>query len=467
MRALRFTAFVAAPTFFLALFVTIAALRMGYPYELEWMEGGMLTHVDRVLAGEPLYVAPSLDFVPFIYTPLYFWVAAGAAALLGDGFFPLRLVSFLSTLGCFGLLFRFAWRETDSREAGLLAAGLFAATFQVSGLWLDLARVDSLFLFLLLGGAYAARYARGAAGLVIGGSVLGLAFLTKQSTLLAALPVLIWTVWMHRGLARGAGLAAFAVVAGGGTLWLETLSGGWFTYYVFTLPGHHALLPSVLVSFWSEDLLRPMGWAAFASVVFLASAPRDQRLFYLCLWAGLIGASYVSRLHSGGYVNVLIPAYAALALGFALSVGGMERWALAQGAHVAALLWLGVGLQFAALLYNPNVPLPRPGDWEAGDRALATIAGVSGTVWLPSQGYLAERAGKRPLAHAMGLVDVHRGDPHGEGARLLREVEEAIQAQRFEAVVVDSDGAYRDLVEGAYGRGRPPDRERGILDGHG
>ena len=45
--------------------------RLSYPYDLEWMEGGMLLHADRVMQAEPLYVLPSADFIPFIYTPLY------------------------------------------------------------------------------------------------------------------------------------------------------------------------------------------------------------------------------------------------------------------------------------------------------------------------------------------------------------------------------------------------------------
>jgi len=43
--------------------------------------------------------------------------------------------------------------------AGLLAAGMFAATFEVGGAWLDIGRVDSLFLFLLLAAVAAARRA--------------------------------------------------------------------------------------------------------------------------------------------------------------------------------------------------------------------------------------------------------------------------------------------------------------------
>src|SRR5262245_50878569 len=76
-------------------FVIVAVARLPYPFELEWLEGVVLEHVHRVLAGQPIYVAPSVDFVPLNYTPLYYYVSAAFAAALGPGFVALRLVSLL------------------------------------------------------------------------------------------------------------------------------------------------------------------------------------------------------------------------------------------------------------------------------------------------------------------------------------------------------------------------------------
>ena len=62
-------------------------LRARYPFELEWMEGGVLDHVRVVLSGQPLYRAPSVEFTPFIYTPFYYAVCAALARVFGVGFF--------------------------------------------------------------------------------------------------------------------------------------------------------------------------------------------------------------------------------------------------------------------------------------------------------------------------------------------------------------------------------------------
>ena len=48
----------------------VLLLRLSYPLDLEWMEGGILTHALRLGRGLPLYAEPSVDFVSFLYTPL-------------------------------------------------------------------------------------------------------------------------------------------------------------------------------------------------------------------------------------------------------------------------------------------------------------------------------------------------------------------------------------------------------------
>ena len=67
----------------IGVYLFIAASRMAYPFTLEWVEANSFNHVVRVMQGQPLYVAPSYDFIPLIYTPLYFYVTAPLALLSG------------------------------------------------------------------------------------------------------------------------------------------------------------------------------------------------------------------------------------------------------------------------------------------------------------------------------------------------------------------------------------------------
>ncbi|MBN2354887.1 hypothetical protein JXO59_02180, partial [candidate division KSB1 bacterium] len=162
-------------------FIAVALTRLTYPYALEWAEGGMLDHVHRILLGQPLYVAPSMAFTPYTYTPLYFYLAAGLAKFLGTSFIPLRLISLLAALACFYLIGLFVHRETGSRSTAFLSAALFAATFQISGAFFDIGRVDSLLLFFLLWGFYLFRFRQGAWAMVAAVLLFFTAFWIKQT----------------------------------------------------------------------------------------------------------------------------------------------------------------------------------------------------------------------------------------------------------------------------------------------
>ena len=86
-----------APTL---VYLFVALHRIGYPYELEWLEGGAVEIAGRVAHEQAIYVAPSIHYVPYPYTPLYFWITGTLAhGSLDVGFLPLRLVSLVSSLG--------------------------------------------------------------------------------------------------------------------------------------------------------------------------------------------------------------------------------------------------------------------------------------------------------------------------------------------------------------------------------
>ena len=173
---------------YLLCFVALAIKRCRYPFELEWMEGGVLEHIRRVARGEPLYVRPSIDFVPFIYTPFFYFVSAGMSKILGVGF--LCAASCLIRLVISGVrvdLFDRAERNGQPFRR-LAATSLFVGTYRLTETFMDLARVDALFLALFLGGIYFFRFSKSIAGLVTGAMRLLLSFMTKQTALLMLLP---------------------------------------------------------------------------------------------------------------------------------------------------------------------------------------------------------------------------------------------------------------------------------------
>jgi 4-amino-4-deoxy-L-arabinose transferase-like glycosyltransferase len=442
-RLLRTTAGATALAYLL-IYLFIVAFRIKYPFELEWLEGSLVIHVKRILAGQPLYVRPSLDFVPFFYTPLYFYFSAVVAKVTGVGFLPLRLVAFASSVGCFVLISLFVKRQTGSRFAALVSAGLFAATYRISGAWLDIARVDSLFLFFLLAGLYLVKFGETTRAWIFAAIAFSLAFLTKQTALAITLPVIIYCLLadFRRGFILGSVIAA---IIGISTLALDRLHDGWYVYYVFGIPSGHPLLKNLLLQFWTADILAPMGVACGMAAVYFCSCffgPNYKEwLFYFLATGAMVGASWMSRIHEGGFDNVLLTAYAMIAvlfgLGADLTVKTIrDRCADAAGQWEASI-YLVLLLQFAVLVYNPLPLIPTAQDEEAGWRLVDRIAKIQGEVFVPFHSYLPSLAGKNSYAHGEALYSIMSSDRERGRTSLINEIREAVTQEKFQAAIFD------------------------------
>ena len=431
---------------YVATFIVVAFMRLGYPFELEWMEGSSIAHLNRVLHGLPLYVKPSIDFTPFTYPPLYFIVSAWLATLTGAGFVPLRLVSILASLGCMVLVYAYVRSVSASRWPAVLAACMFAAVFRQGGAFLDMGRVDALFLCLTLGGAVAVRRIGSAwlAGLA-GGALFALAALTKQSALFIAIPVavaLLVSDWR-----RGATYAATLAACFGLSAWLlNRQSGGWFNFYVFDLPRDHPVIGQLLRGFWIEDFVGPLGLALVIGAAHFFIAPFRPRWRALALDFAFITAlvltGYATRIRVGSYINVALPAFLGVSvlLGLGLATLWTQRRAPSPASRRAerfvALLLLA---QFALLAYKPWQLLPSAADRAAGEQIVESLKRVPGPVWVPRHPYLAELAGKPSLAHELALQDVLRSGSSEQSAPLRAEIQAAARTRRFDLLVLDDE----------------------------
>lgn len=458
---LALTALVAVAAAYTLLVLVLAAYRVPYPFELEWMESGSLQQVRRILAGEKLYVSPTLDFIPFIYPPLYYYVSAAVAKVVGDGFVPMRLVSLAASLGSAALIGWIVRREVGAWLPGVLAGCLFLATYRFSGAWFDVGRVDSLFLFLFLVALALARFSATWRGAIGAGVMFAMAYFTKQLALVMALPVLTVAVWQdwRRGVWMAGSLAAVAV---GATLALDAWHGGWYRFYVFETLAGHSLEASMWVGFWTRDLARPLGIACLAALGVLAkdlrSGDRRRAVFYLAAGAAMVGGSYVSRLNFGGFANVLLWGYAWVAIMAGLAFAEAGRWILSRPAERRGRLGVGLAVlglvQFGLLAYHPLRHVPTGADAAAGQALVRRLAEATGPVWVPYHPLIATMAGKPDHAHGMALVELLWGHgPVADGVR--REVEAAIQQQRFSAIVLDGGwfpAEFETLIERHYRR---------------
>jgi 4-amino-4-deoxy-L-arabinose transferase-like glycosyltransferase len=433
------------------LYIWVALSRMNYPFDLEWIEGGMTEIVRRILIGQSMYVPPSVNFTPFLYPPVYFYLTALVAKFTGFGFFPLRLVSFSASCISGATIFAIIRRETRNDFAAIIAACLFFAMFYAAGAWLDIARVDSLFLaFILLTFYFIPITQTGYA--LLAGLFAALAILTKQTALIICLPLALYlfvTNW-KRGLIFS---ATTALIVGIVTLWFNIQSDGWYVYYVFTLLNQQTewLIADIFI-FWNRDLIAPLGIATLLSTFYLLNLffrDRKRFFFWTTLLIGCFLGSYLTRVKVGGAANVLLPLYAVLAILFALGIN--EIFALNPNPIHKNLLYIAILFQFISLSYNPFAQIPTPADIKAGNGLVKYISSVNGEVYIPDHTYLSSLANKQSFAHFSAVWDVTRGDVQDAGKTMLtNDLASTICHQQFAAIIVDDDWYYLPGLETYY-----------------
>ena len=440
-------ALVSVAVAYLVLYLWMAYYRLRYPFDLEWIEGGMVDQVQRLLHGQGMYVAPGLHYVPFLYPPLFFYASALTSLIFGNGLFALRLVSFTASLVSFSVIYLIVRAETRNSWVALLATGLFAASFRVTGAWLDIARVDSLFLALWLLFIYFVRGPKTLGYSIIAGLFAALAYLTKQTALIACLPVLVYLFWRNWKYALSF-LAVAGLTIGITTLVLNQASAGWYSFYAFGLLSQQTeWIYGEFITFWNDDLLLHIPVAILFSVFFLAGRPKRDRqlqMQWLSIFIAGLAASFLTRVKIGGYDNVLLPAYAISSILFGLGLNELLKIAkqvqVNFRSRLEGLLLAACLIQLVMLVYNPFAQIPTPADQQAGNALVQQLSKVKGPVFLPDQGYIPVLAGKGPLAHESAIWDVLRGNQHTTGKTLLsQDLQNAIQQQTFDEIILDSD----------------------------
>lgn len=448
----------------------VVAGRIRYPYDLEWMESGMLCHALRLFTGQPIYAPPSIDFIPHLYTPLYPLVVAGLSHVFGDVSYPLaRAVSLLSFTGALTIAFLWARREGGSWLAGLVALSLPLATFADAGGFYDLARSDSLQLFLTVAGAKVAFDARGRhADMVLAAVLLVAAFFAKQT----AAPLI---VFIGLGLLPSRRPSVLTLAVAGCALFGLCLlvsngaSGGWFWTYIFRLHQSHPFhshrayveTPRILLALlgvaaiivpWaliSEGLRRDAdsssGELEVPAPAPVGPQPSPGGLWFIA-WLGLGGlvTSMISFGTQWAHTNAYIPGLFFPSLAIAVAAGRLLHRADEPRAQTSgtrrgralrqALVW---GL-LAASLYprmrslDPRAHIPTVADRQAGDAVIAKLRSAPGDVLIPFHPFYAHLAGKRTFLHRMGIWDVR-----DTVAAPVRGLQAAMVQRRFARIVMD------------------------------
>lgn len=251
----------------------VFALRVGFPLELEWMEGGSLQQAYRVQQGLPVYGPPSPDFVPFLYPPLYPALLAVLGFVFPLGYALGRVVGILSVIAICVALWRIGRIEEKPTAHRALAVGLFLSGYVFTFRWLDLARGDALFLALLVWGLVLLRESEGNwRRAVLAGTLVALAFWTKQTAAVfvvasgvAGLLIAPRQIWAYAG--------TIAVIDGGGVLLGQWITDGWLWTWIYEMHQLHA---------FNAERFRSKTWG-----MFVHSAPGLAVLVFMLLGVGV------------------------------------------------------------------------------------------------------------------------------------------------------------------------------------
>jgi hypothetical protein len=306
-----------------------------------------------------LYTSP-FDF-PFntqLYGPIFYLIGLGFAKLAhGDPLLTLRLwraVSFLSFLGCAGVIGYLSWKlESAKRWAAasvvLSLACAWAVPFAAS------VRADLLSAFLILAALAVYVSARGRSRLVFWAGVLGaVSCLTKQSTAPVLFALLVDTL-----LARRFRNTA-ALIAGCVPLPAILLSALWLRHEPFLenfLAIRHAPVEWSGAFHFLVDVLRTNQIAVIPAFIALLGAGLSWRKerYRAILLAAVFGClSNVGALTStGGYSNYLILPWMLSVLLVPAGLAGIEVWA-----RRSVLIPLGLTLLGGFLLIHQWNLLP-------------------------------------------------------------------------------------------------------------
>jgi tetratricopeptide (TPR) repeat protein len=433
-----------AALYFITVFLVIAAIRSKYPFELEILEGPIFEHVTRLLHGQNVYVPPSINFVPFNYTPLYYVFAAGLALVLGANFFTLRFLSIISALGIFIIIYQFVKKETGNKTAGIIAAGLFAATYKICNTWFDIARVDSLYNFWLILSIYILRFSRNKYRILFTSLVLSLAYFTKQSITLFLLPLALSIFWTERKNAIKLILYT-AVIIITVSIFINNISDGWFNYYIWKLSLSNDIDYSLLLPFWTYGLLKPFGIAfLFICAFFLKDVIERKKgisnIFHIFIFLGLLGLSFAGTAYSGSNRNAMMPVYMGICIMLGISYDYLLMWGT-KNEKMVFWIYALLFIQFCALIYPPDKQLPSQIDNQSGQHFLEMIKKIDGPVWIPFHGYLATLAGKPAYANLLAMhgffykMSKLYDSPR---AALSQSVQEALDQKIFTAIILDA-----------------------------
>ncbi|NIM13237.1 MAG: hypothetical protein GTO45_14075 [Candidatus Aminicenantes bacterium] len=447
------------PLLYLVVFIITSVLRIGFPYQLSWLEGAVMDHSRWILQGNQLYGPPSVDFTPFLYPPFYSYVSAFFMKIFGVHILIPRLVSLVSSMLVLVLIWRLVKYETGSNFYALVAAGFYASFYPFVRCYFDMVRVDAVFVFLMFLGVYILRTGKKPYSIYLSAFVFYLAVFTKQQALpmvgMMGLFLLLQNFKKFLKFTLTFCLLTFITI-----LYFQQASDGWFLFYVYKFPLSHGFRSFLITLIFRDLLLHAPVLVLIGPYLFFKAFKgkndlRSRVVFYLFFSIAAFGISWASRAHGGGAENVLMPILLCLSV-----LGAVSFWYFEQdigagnkkGVYFAFLL---IAVHFGILIYNPLSLIPTKKHYQWNKKFVDLIASFEGDVLVTQFGYIPTLAGKKTFAHMTAVsFGYSRGGVSIKAKGIIsRKFRKAIRKKQFSAIILrKKESFFLSKMRGIYKR---------------
>lgn len=429
-------------SWFVAVLAYCISQRIGFPFELEWLEGDMLLTAVRVLEHKNVYTAPGMDYMCGIYPPFYYVAVAAAFWWLEPSLLVLRGVSVLSLILIFFLMYAIVVHEKRARWTGLVSIGIFAGFYDLHASWYDIGRLDSFFYCLLISGLWLAaqtnRWKWAAAGSSL---VLCLALFTKQSTAIY-IPFVLFFIFLKNKKQALLFTGTFSILCCLFFLYLQASSSGRFFYYTVLNPISFPKNPQNEAEITAEIFKVFPILLLIAGVGVITLVLRWRKWAEISIWELTLIPSIIAYLRIkpivGAYANDSM--YLTLWLSIIIPIW-LQRLGLIKNSSpcrtcLRLLVMALLCLQLVRLVYPPSKWLPVGESFQKGEELLERLRAAPGPVFVHLHPVYAFLAGKKPFQTAANVWAYNLGkhQPY-----VPQDLFEKIYNHYFSVIVLDDN----------------------------
>lgn len=402
--------------FWISFMIYVWINHLNFPLNLEAMELTVLQHLKRVLAGQPIYVSPSSDFVPLAYNPLYYYLTIPFASIFGENLFTLRIVAILGML-CSGIMIYLTVKNhTNSHWWSIISVGLFASAYRAMDTYLDNAHSDSWLLFSILLGCYLIDKNRSRYISILGLLFLVLSFWFKQHGAIFTIGGVLFLTW--RDGWKSSFLYWVLAIMLGPVLYLLAPSIGFgpeFHFYTYQLPKNwiefnvgtfRRYLGYIVKSYFLLSII-----GVFTSIHILAKGKNKTNIWLFMMPFALL-SGFLGALDPGSNNNVFI----LMGVWFIIS-GIIGLFMLTKHFDVIRKrgLYLAViGASFSLLFFNPSSVVVSSNAHATYRDMIIFLNSLDGPVYAPWLGQLQNGYSFYPAVHWVPMEDLIRGKGEDE-----------------------------------------------------